>query len=166
MLTDQEAESLLGMFPDVDFAFAYGSGAVTQGGYTYSSPAVMPMLDIILVVNDSTSWHTENLVRNPGHYSSPIALSGSGIALVQDSIPAHLWFNAFIDIPVTVDFSDPATATLRLSGRKLKYGVISRKWLLRDLQSWGSLYVAGRLHKPVHILKRNTEIGKNCVNHV
>ena len=34
----------------------------------------------------------------------------------------------------------------------IKYGVISMSALLRDLWTWDSLFMAGRLHKPVHVL--------------
>jgi hypothetical protein len=70
MLSDEDASLLLATFPEVDYAFAYGSGAIKQGGYDYShssppSPAAStatyvpgsgpepPMLDFILAVEDS-----------------------------------------------------------------------------------------------------------------
>lgn len=70
MLSDEDASLLLASFPEVDYAFAYGSGAIKQGGYDYShtcppSPAAStaisapgassepPMLDFILAVEDS-----------------------------------------------------------------------------------------------------------------
>eukprot|EP01031_Cornospumella_fuschlensis_P042855 gene42855-52365_t len=51
-------KELLPIFPPVEFAFSYGSGAVQQGGYQYQkNVAELPMLDIILVVEDSEAWH-------------------------------------------------------------------------------------------------------------
>lgn len=44
---------ILQHFPVVDFAFAYGSGAVQQGGYDYSSSSTeLPMIDVIFAVDD------------------------------------------------------------------------------------------------------------------
>ncbi len=36
MLSDEDNLELLSKFPNVEFAFTYGSGAVQQGGYDYS----------------------------------------------------------------------------------------------------------------------------------
>ena len=36
--------------------------------------------------------------------------------------------------------------------RPVKYGIIGLSELEKDLQEWDSLYVAGRLHKPVLIV--------------
>ena len=43
---------MLRHFPAVDFAFAYGSGAVRQAGYRYEEGGEMPMLDVIFAVQD------------------------------------------------------------------------------------------------------------------
>ena len=40
----------------------------------------------------------------------------------------------------------------------MKYGVISKGYMLEDLKTWSNLYTAGRLQKPVRILKHNTVI--------
>ena len=37
-------------------------------------------------------------------------------------------------------------------GITIKYGVISTAALLEDLNEWTTLYVSGRLHKPVRLL--------------
>jgi translocator assembly and maintenance protein 41 len=40
----------------------------------------------------------------------------------------------------------------------MKYGIISKTHAMNDLLRWTNLYLAGRLHKPVHIMKPNDEI--------
>ena len=40
----------------------------------------------------------------------------------------------------------------------IKYGVISENTLIDDLTNWTTLYVAGRLHKPVKKLVSNNKI--------
>ena len=41
---------------------------------------------------------------------------------------------------------------------QIKYGVISRADLEADLMNWTTLYLAGRLHKPVKILECDQDI--------
>lgn len=146
MLNPDEAVEVLGQFPEVTFAFAYGSGAVTQDGYDYSKKlaADLPMLDLILVVDNPLEWHQENMRRNPHHYTPLLTLSSSSITYVQEHFQAHLWFNPYVPAAIT-----------KQPGRLMKYGVISAKQALEDLTSWTNLYLAGRLHKPVHVLKEN-----------
>ena len=72
MLQETDVEEVLSMFPPVTAAFAYGSGAVEQGGYQYSDKkggAELPMLDLVFVVEDSVQWHEENMRYNPGNSS-------------------------------------------------------------------------------------------------
>lgn len=151
MLSEDEVKHILGIFPDVSFAFAYGSGVVRQDGYEYSSSSEgsksLPMIDLILVVEDAAAWHSANILRNPSHYSCLMPVKASYIASFQDLIKANVWFNP--SIPVGFPHNPL---------RQMKYGVISRHYMLRDLTQWNSLYVAGRLHKPVHIIKHNPEI--------
>lgn len=168
MLLPEESEEILTAFPAIQFGMAYGSGAIQQGGYTkYSYQRIakggdasrlnrmadrigagsedLPMIDFIFVVEDSVSWHKENLERNPSHYTSSIPfLTGKIIGMVQDNIPAYLWFNAYVP--------------LKSTNRLMKYGVINRKNILTDLEHWNTLYIAGRMHKPVHIIKSDPEI--------
>jgi hypothetical protein len=146
MLNPEEAVEVLNQFPKVDFAFAYGSGAVAQEGYDYKKKlaAELPMLDLILVVEDSLAWHKENMQRNPHHYTPLISLSASSVTFMQEHFQAHMWFNPYVPAAIT---SQP--------GRLMKYGVISFKQALEDLNTWNNLYLAGRLHKPVHILQSN-----------
>lgn len=149
MLCSDDALELLNTFPPVKFAFAYGSGVVEQGGYKYESmdPSKLPMLDLILVVDDALEWHTSNKIMNSTHYTPLLPLGSKYIAQFQELIPANLWFNAYIPMK-----------SKKFAGRLMKYGVISKKHVLEDLNCWTNLYTAGRLQKPVHVLKGDPEI--------
>lgn len=46
----------------------------------------------------------------------------------------------------------------KLGTRMIKYGVVSAKTLCADLYDWKTLYLSGRMHKPVHILSSNEQI--------
>jgi mitochondrial translocator assembly and maintenance protein 41 len=156
MLSESDSQELLKQFPEVSFAFAYGSGVVEQGGYDYSKPQEsLPLLDLIFVVDNAEAWHAKNMLLNPHHYTPLVSLSPHWIAKVQDKIPSHFWFNAYIPVNISA-----------FPARLMKYGVVSKKHMIRDLTKWTDLYVAGRLHKPVHVLKENDEIERAIgVNH-
>lgn len=144
----ERSSDILSSFPPVEFAFTYGSGAVEQGGYSYKGKASdLPMIDFIFVVKDSEEWHRDNMELNPSHYSSLLPMNSKMVAYVQDKIPAHCWFNAYVPI-----------AHGPQAGRMMKYGVISKKQVMRDLTTWNTLYIAGRLHKPVNIIQSNADI--------
>ena len=144
-----ELKEVLRMFPPTICAFAYGSGVVEQGGYDYSheDTSKLPMLDMIFVVQDPLEWHGQNMAVNADHYSSLVAMSPGIVAAVQESFGARVWFNAFVPMN-----------TKRSPTRMMKYGVISSKALLEDLRGWTSLYIAGRLHKPVLMVHCSDEI--------
>lgn len=78
MMQDADAEEVLSTFPSVTAAFAYGSGAVEQGGYNYSDEkggAELPMLDMVFAVEDPVQWHEENMRQNPGYLSLFLSFS-------------------------------------------------------------------------------------------
>ena len=50
MLSDEDCREILLQFPPVEFAFAYGSGAVTQGGYSYKSSSATGGKDLPMLV--------------------------------------------------------------------------------------------------------------------
>lgn len=107
LLHEEDAKKMLLQFPEVQFAFAYGSGAIQQGGYKYTATGAqqkLPMLDLVLVVEDATAWHADNMHRNPSHYSPILPVSSSTVAFIQEAMPAHFWFNT--DVPMLPDRCD------------------------------------------------------------
>lgn len=122
------------LFPKVEFCFAYGSGAVIQDNYKKDEAK---MLDLVFVVENPLEWHKQNIENNPHHYASHMkAIGPSFITHVQDGYCAGMYYNTLIPMR-------------SYQNRSMKYGVISRKELELDLSSWHTLYLAGRLHKPV-----------------
>ncbi|KHJ88729.1 hypothetical protein OESDEN_11474 [Oesophagostomum dentatum] len=127
----KEYEDLLGVLPlsTVDYAFAYGSGALQQKGENKSEK----MVDFIISTNDPVQFHSENLKRNPSHYSLLRCIGANALAKFQTRLGARVYYNTLV----------------RVGSRRIKYGVISTNDLNRDLLDWKWLYVSGRLHKPV-----------------
>lgn len=118
-------------FPEgIEGAFAYGSGVFQQKN---NKPSKENMVDLILIVKDPILWHQANLAEHPAHYSFIKHLGPSFIANLQCSYGAHVYFNTLVEF----------------EGRMIKYGVISVSDFLHDLRDWSTLYISGRLHKPV-----------------
>eukprot|EP00242_Pyramimonas_sp_CCMP2087_P016982 CAMPEP_0198225392 /NCGR_PEP_ID=MMETSP1445-20131203/100981_1 /TAXON_ID=36898 /ORGANISM="Pyramimonas sp., Strain CCMP2087" /LENGTH=86 /DNA_ID=CAMNT_0043904899 /DNA_START=81 /DNA_END=337 /DNA_ORIENTATION=- len=86
------------------------------------------MVDYILVVDCPLKWHTANLQQNKDHYASFLRRLGpSAVTTVADRIGVGVHFNSYVPWNEQI----------------LKYGVVSKKTVLGDLQQWGALYVAG-----------------------
>lgn len=123
----------------IKYAFAYGSGVFSQGK---ASDASKPQVDLIFGVSYTEHWHSLNMRQNPEHYSSLSWLGSGAVSFVQDKLGSGVYFNPYVEI----------------DGVKIKYGVVNVNTLLSDLNNWDSLYLAGRLHKPVKILRDEPRI--------
>ena len=132
----EHLSELLNEFPEVGTAFAYGSAVFPQSGYT-EQQIKASMTDLIFCVDDPMAWHQENLRRHPAHYSTLQLLGPAAITAVQERVGAGVYYNTLV----------------RVRGRLIKYGVTSRLTLHDDLLHWRSLYLSGRMHKPVLFLK-------------
>lgn len=130
-------------FPAIDYGFAYGSGVFVQPdlykAHHKPGAASGPMLDFIFVVEDAQAWHTENLQRNPSHYSFLKYLGPGTICSVADRVGVGVYFNTLVPV----------------EGQVVKYGVVSLAAFQQDLRHWSHLYVGGRLHKPVAALAQH-----------
>jgi hypothetical protein len=82
-------------------------------------------------------------------------LGPSAVHWASQNIGSGVYFNAMVDLPASgLDGFGPKG----LGGVKIKYGVASTDSVHRDLIEWSSLYVAGRLHKPVETLVEDQRI--------
>lgn len=120
----------------IQMAFAYGSGVFQQTGGDMSKN----MIDFIVVVDNPQRWHTENMKMNSKHYSFLKWLGPRKITHIQENFGAGIYYNTLVPF----------------EKRLIKYGVISTETLLCDLNNWTTLYVSGRLHKPVKMIKKPT----------
>lgn len=138
LLPVQQLRDLIRILPKYRCAFAYGSGVYQQKlSGLQKNGSDPPMIDFIVVTDNSEHWHRQNLTHNYAHYS---ALKWAGpelITRVQEQFGAQCYFNTLIEVD---------------SKCILKYGVISTEHLVNDLLDWNNLYVAGRLHKPVTMI--------------
>ncbi|RPA80450.1 Mmp37-domain-containing protein [Ascobolus immersus RN42] len=135
-----ELRSLLATFrAPIRYAFAYGSGVFSQGSGTTNKK---PMIDLIFGVTYTQHFHSLNLHQHPDHYSFMGKLGSAAITYVQDKIGAGVYFNPYVEV----------------NGVMIKYGIVNINTLQTDLKSWDTLYLAGRLHKPVKILRDDPTI--------
>ncbi|ETV76825.1 hypothetical protein H257_09272 [Aphanomyces astaci] len=126
--------ALLPYFPPVDFAMGYGSAVFQQSGHNDSTS----MIDLVLAVEDPLAWHTEQLQRHPEHYSGIKHLGPEAIVYVQENFGAGCYYNTLVPVPG--------------SSQLMKYGVVKTSTLCHELTEWSTLYLSGRMHKPVNII--------------
>lgn len=141
----------------IRYAFAYGSGVFGQANT--STPDLSPhphppeavtkwqqgggkIIDFVFGVSFTQHWHSINLQDHPDHYSLLRLLGSYPISKIQDSIGAGVYFNPYITV----------------NGIMIKYGVVNLDTICRDLSEWDTLYLAGRLQKPVKILRDDPSV--------
>jgi mitochondrial translocator assembly and maintenance protein 41 len=146
----------------IRYAFAYGSGVFPQTKLGKSSPSstaasIHPklppaiakaqggnpkMIDFIFGVSYSQHWHSLNLTQHRDHYSALGSLGSGAVTAVQEKWGAGVYFNPFVTV----------------NGTLIKYGVVNLDTLCTDLSEWSTLYIAGRLQKPVKILRDDARV--------
>lgn len=123
----------------IKYCFGYGSGVFSQGSSSNAKPR---QIDMVFGVDNAAKWHAENLEQNPHHYSGLKYLGSDVVGLVQNKIGAGVYYNPFV----------------RFGINDVKYGVVELNTLRRDLTQWETLYLAGRMQKPVRIVKDEPSI--------
>ena len=153
-------ESITEQFPaGIIHSFGYGSGVFAQQDIRHhyvnsTKSADVPMLDLIFVVANSKEWHANNLIMNEEHYSSiPKAVGPEFIDRIQKYGSGKVYFNPLVTLSVN-STSEPRSKVKQ----DIKYGVVEKSDLLDDLLQWKYLYIAGRLHKPTVLIRKDDEI--------
>ena len=100
------------------------------------------MIDFIFGVSYSQHWHSLNLSQHRDHYSALGSLGSYMVSQTQDKFGAGVYFNPFVTV----------------NGTLIKYGVVNLDTLCNDLTQWNTLYLAGRLQKPVKILRDHPNV--------
>ena len=147
----------------IRYAFAYGSGVFPQSKSSGRVPtadelrAIHPkaplavqraqdgtpkMIDFIFGVSHTQHWHSLNMKQHRDHYSALATLGSGAVSYVQDKMGAGVYFNPYVVV----------------NGILIKYGVVQLNTLEKDLAQWDTLYLAGRLQKPVKILRDDPRI--------
>lgn len=147
----------------VRYCFAYGSGVFPQSkpdGRVASAEEIArvhpkaplavqkaqdgtpKMIDFIFGVTFTQHWHSLNINQHRGHYSGLASLGSGAVSYVQDKMGAGVYFNTHVVV----------------NGILIKYGVVNIDALCHDLTEWDTLYLAGRLHKPVKILRDDARV--------
>ncbi|KAI9931967.1 Mitochondrial translocator assembly and maintenance protein 41 [Aspergillus wentii] len=141
----------------IRYAFAYGSGVFPQVGSAPGSSQCHPsapaaiqtmqqgkgkMIDFIFGVSYSQHWHSLNLMQHRDHYSGLGSMGSYVVSQVQDRFGAGVYFNPYVTV----------------NGTLIKYGVVNIDTLCKDLSQWDTMYLAGRLQKPVKILRDHPQV--------
>ena len=100
------------------------------------------MIDFIFGVSFSEQWHELNLQQHRDHYGGLGNLGTFAVAQCQDAFGAGVYFHPFITV----------------NGTLIKYGVANIDTICRDLLSWDTLYIAGRLQKPTRTIWNNSRV--------
>jgi translocator assembly and maintenance protein 41 len=127
-----------------------------------------PLVDFLFSTSHPSHFHAINLQKNPEHYPRLFRWLGpEAIARVQEW-GGGVWFVTDVDVKLdnlnlsasTPEGDAPSSTSSSNTSEteqsetvRIKYGIISTDALCTDLLDWTTLYVSGRLHKPVRIVK-------------
>lgn len=124
--------------PETVAVIGYGSGINVQ----YGQENRKPQIDLIVVVNNLKQWHKENIRLNPRDYSF------SGKLFFKFASRRYMRKGGKITYMTYIAFN----------GQEYKIGTIEKDDFLADLKNWETFYMAGRMQKPILVVKAPKEI--------
>ncbi len=122
-----------GLHLDTDLGYILKKDMVPLIWYNFMILNCQRQIDLLFGVTHVEHWHSLNMRQNPSHYSAISSLGEWAVSSIQQKFGAGVYYNPYV----------------KINGVDIKYGVISMDKLLRDMKDWESLYIAGRMHKPV-----------------
>lgn len=164
-----ELHSIISCFPSsiISHGFAYGSGVFHQQLFPSSmtltnsnsddtshenrvnnSTKSSNMIDFIFITPQAEIWHKECMKMRSTDYSIMARIVGSRIVTYIGRMGAGVYFHPMVKVDL------PSSDSHHL----IKYGIIQEDRLKQDLKYWDTLYVAGRMQKPVATLISSDEI--------
>ena len=142
------------VFEQPDTATATAASSLSRSAPLASLTATPPMLDLLLVVDNPLAFHAANLTAHPSHYSFLKHFGGAPTIASINALPAYLYYNT--NVPVAQGEAESGGSSQ--SSQLVKYGVISVDRVVEDLTRWSSLYIAGRMQKPIRILQPSPDL--------
>lgn len=124
--------------PETEAIIGYGSGINPQRGQENRKPQI----DLIVVVNNLKDWHSANINKNPKDYS----------------LSAKLFFKYAPRKWLRAGGKITYMTYIPFNGSKYKIGTIEKEDFLSDLIRWETFYMAGRMQKPILVVKAPDEI--------
>ncbi len=124
--------------PNCAGIIGYGSGVKPQVGQEKRKPQI----DLIVIVKDLKAWHKENIKRNPKDYAFSSKLFFRFAPTKWLKAGGKICYMTYIPF----------------EGHKYKIGTIEETDFLHDLKKWETFYMAGRMQKPILIVKATKEI--------
>lgn len=116
--------------------FGYGSGVFLQAGYDVKA-SNKPQIDLVHIVENPIAFHEQNSTQHASHYSGLLKCGIGAVSVVQ-LLGAGVYFNPYV--PMSDDTGNTSM---------IKYGVVSKEDAIKDITEWSTMYIAGRLQKPV-----------------
>lgn len=126
--------------PESVAIIGYGSGINPQ----YGQEDRKPQIDLIVVVDDLKKWHSLNINRNAKDYSFFSRLFFKYAPKKWLCSGGKIAYMTFIPF----------------NGGNYKIGTIEKNDFLNDLNNWETFYMAGRMQKPILVVKAPHEVEK------
>lgn len=119
-------------------AYGYGSGVFKQKGNDTKNS----MIDTILIVEDAKEWHKENKKKHQNDYSASAKILLGRINFERISGLTGITYQT----------------NITYANHRFKYGVISTKTFVTQMEEWNSFFLPGRFQKPVYPIRTTKEI--------